>query len=340
MPGLIKATVGRGGKNNPADVKAVQAALNKYAKADLSEDGKCGPKTIKAIENFQKPLKFSRPDGLVEPGQITEQGLLGKKVKGGSAATEEHESEAEAVEAGSVFGVALGTIGAAGVAAAVKAAKMAEASKNETEKVAQQLLNKLKEASSKGAGGEGDTILKELEDAYKENLEHIRKIEAAAKELAKRKTEDAAKALKKTAEESVPGFKKVEKLVEDGSKWLGDKGSEYVKDAKDVASKITKEISDWKKDADKAYHDVMDKLNKTPAGEWDDAGRKIKDELEKAYKQGSDQVKKVVTTARDAVNKETDAALDALKKAAQSTSPVFDRVDDLAKKALDWWNSD
>jgi hypothetical protein len=40
------------------------------------------------------------------------------------------------------------------------------------------------------------------------------------------------------------------------------------------------------------------------------------------------------------VNKETDAALDALKKAAQSTSPVFDRVDDLAKKALDWWNSD
>ena len=340
MPGLITASVGRGGKNKPADVKAVQTALNKYGKADLSEDGKCGPKTIKAIENFQKSLKFSRPDGLVEPGQLTEQGLRGQKVKGGSAATEEHEAEAEAVEAGSVFGVALGTIGAAGAAAAVKAAKLAEASKNESEKVAQQLLNKLKEAAAKGAGGEGGTILKELEEAYKENLEHIRKIQSAAMELAKRKTEESVKALKKAAEESVPGFKKVEKLVEDGSKWLGDKGSEYVEDAKDVAKRITKELSDWKADADKAYHDVMDKLNKTPAEEWDDAGRKIKEELEKTYKQGSEQVKKAVNTARDAVNKKTDAALDALKKAAQSTSPVFDKVDDLAKRALDWWNSD
>src|SRR6266567_1242785 len=71
-PFEISATVGRGGKNKPEDVQAVQAQLNRRAGAGLVVDGKCGPKTIAAISAFQKTLGMRSPDGLIEPGKTTE----------------------------------------------------------------------------------------------------------------------------------------------------------------------------------------------------------------------------------------------------------------------------
>jgi len=70
-PFSISASVGRGGKNKPEDVQAVQTALNRKIKAGLKVDGKCGPDTIKAIMDVQKGLGKFKPDGLVEPGRGT-----------------------------------------------------------------------------------------------------------------------------------------------------------------------------------------------------------------------------------------------------------------------------
>jgi hypothetical protein len=74
-PFSISASVGRGGKNKPEDVTAVQNALNTKTKAGLKVDGKCGPKTIGAIESFQKTLGMSRPDGRIDPGRGTARAL-------------------------------------------------------------------------------------------------------------------------------------------------------------------------------------------------------------------------------------------------------------------------
>lgn len=69
------ASVGRGGRNKRADVLVVQEALNARANAGVRVDGKCGPKTIKAIEAFQKTLGGFKPDGLIQPGKSTAQAL-------------------------------------------------------------------------------------------------------------------------------------------------------------------------------------------------------------------------------------------------------------------------
>jgi peptidoglycan hydrolase-like protein with peptidoglycan-binding domain len=74
-PFRISASVGQGGKNTPADVTAVQNALNAKAKAGLQVDGKCGPKTIAAISNFQKTLGMPKPDGRIDPGRGTARAL-------------------------------------------------------------------------------------------------------------------------------------------------------------------------------------------------------------------------------------------------------------------------
>jgi peptidoglycan hydrolase-like protein with peptidoglycan-binding domain len=79
-PFEISGTVGRGGKNKLEDVQAVQTALNVRAKAGLTVDGKCGPKTIAAIQAFQKTIGYANPDGLVEPGKATARALGGEKV--------------------------------------------------------------------------------------------------------------------------------------------------------------------------------------------------------------------------------------------------------------------
>jgi peptidoglycan hydrolase-like protein with peptidoglycan-binding domain len=73
----ISAPVGRGGKNKPEDVSAVQEALNRRAKAGLTVDGKMGPATIKAIEEFQKSLNQFKPDGIIQPGRGTARALAG-----------------------------------------------------------------------------------------------------------------------------------------------------------------------------------------------------------------------------------------------------------------------
>lgn len=81
MPKTINGAVGRGGRNFPdRDVLTVQYLLNCVParnggpQPELVMDGICGPKTIKAIEEFQrKNLGFA--DGRVDPGGKTLQAL-------------------------------------------------------------------------------------------------------------------------------------------------------------------------------------------------------------------------------------------------------------------------
>lgn len=76
MPGIM-AKVGRGGINTSQDVKIVQQLLNQNASKmmpfqPLAVDGKIGPKTIGAIERYQRVvLKFNNVDGRVDPGGKT-----------------------------------------------------------------------------------------------------------------------------------------------------------------------------------------------------------------------------------------------------------------------------
>ena len=65
----LSGSVGRGGKNAPNDVRAVQAALG------VASDGRCGGQTIAAIEAFQRTIGQARPDGRVDPSGATERAL-------------------------------------------------------------------------------------------------------------------------------------------------------------------------------------------------------------------------------------------------------------------------
>jgi peptidoglycan hydrolase-like protein with peptidoglycan-binding domain len=71
----IRGSVGRGGTNRFEDVCVVQELLNKQSIPPLSPlavDGIVGPKTIAAIESFQRRvLSISHPDGRVDPGGPT-----------------------------------------------------------------------------------------------------------------------------------------------------------------------------------------------------------------------------------------------------------------------------
>jgi hypothetical protein len=69
----LTGSVGRGGKNKPDEVKAVQRSLG------LNDDGKCGTGTITAIEKFQKSLGQTRPDGRIDPGGPTARALSSSK---------------------------------------------------------------------------------------------------------------------------------------------------------------------------------------------------------------------------------------------------------------------
>ncbi|HZR21035.1 MAG TPA: peptidoglycan-binding domain-containing protein [Verrucomicrobiae bacterium] len=71
----IRASVGQGGKNSPADVSAVQNALNAKVNAGLKVDGKCDSKMIAAIQDFQKAMGMPKPDGRIDPGRGTARAL-------------------------------------------------------------------------------------------------------------------------------------------------------------------------------------------------------------------------------------------------------------------------
>lgn len=69
----ISGSVGAGGANKLADVLVVQHLLNEWLKASgqalLHTDGDCGPRTIRAITDYQaRILNFPKPDALIEPG--------------------------------------------------------------------------------------------------------------------------------------------------------------------------------------------------------------------------------------------------------------------------------
>ncbi len=82
MTTSIRGSVGRGGVNSRADVTTVQSLLNAKIQqiaplAALKVDGVVGPKTIGAIERYQKMVVgFPMPDGRVDPGGKTITSLL------------------------------------------------------------------------------------------------------------------------------------------------------------------------------------------------------------------------------------------------------------------------
>jgi hypothetical protein len=77
----ISDSVGRGGANRPEDVRIVQELLNQHTsppQQPLEVDGAVGPKTIAAIEAFQRNVvNMAHPDGRVDPGGRTFAALAG-----------------------------------------------------------------------------------------------------------------------------------------------------------------------------------------------------------------------------------------------------------------------
>jgi peptidoglycan hydrolase-like protein with peptidoglycan-binding domain len=77
MARTIARSVGRNGDNREADVRTVQDLLNANLNkvpgiAKLDPDGKVGPRTIAAIEAFQRlVVGMTMPDGRVDPGGRT-----------------------------------------------------------------------------------------------------------------------------------------------------------------------------------------------------------------------------------------------------------------------------
>jgi hypothetical protein len=75
MAANLMGPVGRGGTNQPLDVRTVQTLLNNHRLPPLQKitvDGIIGPNTIAAIEEFQRRVvKMLLPDGRVDPGGKT-----------------------------------------------------------------------------------------------------------------------------------------------------------------------------------------------------------------------------------------------------------------------------
>lgn len=71
MAVAITGSVGQSGKNNTADVTAIQTLLNKWITPPIAVNGVCSGKTddptVKAIKAFQSKYT-SNPDGRVDPG--------------------------------------------------------------------------------------------------------------------------------------------------------------------------------------------------------------------------------------------------------------------------------
>ena len=77
----ISGSVGRGGKNKPEDTETIQQLLNQSG-ANLVVDGVVGPKTIGAIDAYQKKT-FGWNDGLVEVDKQTWAALTGRPIPAG-----------------------------------------------------------------------------------------------------------------------------------------------------------------------------------------------------------------------------------------------------------------
>jgi len=75
---VISASVGRSGKNIPADVVTIQKLLNEITRSSLIVSGICDEETIKGIENFQKTF-LSAPDGRIDVGGKTFDHLLSRR---------------------------------------------------------------------------------------------------------------------------------------------------------------------------------------------------------------------------------------------------------------------
>jgi len=77
----ISASVGRGGANHARDVRLIQELINRQLPIPLlplEVDGKIGPATIGAIEEYQRRVAhMAHPDGRVDPGGKTLQALRG-----------------------------------------------------------------------------------------------------------------------------------------------------------------------------------------------------------------------------------------------------------------------
>jgi hypothetical protein len=82
MAKRISGSVGKGGKNKPDDVKAIQQLLNQHKSAGgfgkLPEDGNADKKFFAAIEAFQKKVLCIKADGLVDANSKTLEGLNNK----------------------------------------------------------------------------------------------------------------------------------------------------------------------------------------------------------------------------------------------------------------------
>ena len=90
----IKQSVGRGGANHEADVRAVQTRLEERGVDPKGVDGQAGPNTISAIESFQHTF-MPHPDGLISNEQTTEKHLFGQSGKVNVVAKHKEPNKAE-----------------------------------------------------------------------------------------------------------------------------------------------------------------------------------------------------------------------------------------------------
>lgn len=102
---------------------------------------------------------------------------------------------------------------------AAKVAKELAARQKQIRDTYNEWKGKLEKTADDELGEEGRTIRDELQKAYQQNQQHVQKVVQATKKLVERKTDEAVQELKQAVENTVPGFKTVENLVQQASDW-------------------------------------------------------------------------------------------------------------------------